>query len=99
ADAALAPVRAEHEMLDDQLAASLEQIGESFLTIRPVEDITLLDLDPGQCPPLGAQPVAQPGEFLFLAQKLGTRRQPLFLRYGRMLLHGFALLVGVSEPP
>src|SRR5216683_3871763 len=87
ADASLAPIRAEHEMLDDQLTASAEQIGEGFLPVGPVEDVSLLHLYPGQCAPLRAQPVAQAGELLFLAQEFGTGRQPLFLRDDRMLLH------------
>jgi hypothetical protein len=91
ADASLAPVRSEHEMLDDQLAASAEQIGEGFLPVRPIEDIGLLDLDPRQCPPLAAELVAQAGELLFLAQKLGTLCESLFLRYDRVLLHGVGL--------
>src|SRR6266536_560569 len=72
-DAALAPVRAEHEMLDDQLAAPAEQVGQRLRAARPVEGVILFDLYPGQCPPLGAEPIAQPGELLFLAQELGPR--------------------------
>ena len=53
-------------MIDDQLAASGEEVGERLLTVRPVEDIPFLHLDPGQFTPLGAQLIAQPGEFLFL---------------------------------
>src|SRR5271165_6971715 len=45
-NAALAPAGTEHEMLDDQLAASAEEVGEGLLPVRPVENIRLLDLDP-----------------------------------------------------
>src|SRR5713226_10266028 len=84
ADAAFLPVGPKHEMLDDQLAASGEQIGEGLLARRRVEDIVLFDLHPRQRATLGVQSVALPGELLFLAQEVGTRRQPLFLRYDRM---------------
>src|SRR5712692_3035727 len=87
ADATLAPVRTEHEMLDDQLVASAEQVGQRLLAAGPVEDVILFHLYPGQRPPLGAEPIAQAGELLFLAQEVGPRRQPLFLRYDRMLFH------------
>src|SRR5215831_16842566 len=48
ADATLLPARTEHEMLDDKLAAPVEQISERFLTLRAVEEIGLVDLDPGK---------------------------------------------------
>ena len=69
ADAAFRPVRAEHEVLDDELAAPVEQVGERLLAVRAVEHVVLLDLDPGQRATFGAQLVAQAGEFLFLAQE------------------------------
>ena len=76
ADAAFRPVGAEHEVLDDKLAASVEQVGEGDLAVRSVEHVVLLHLDPGQRATLGAQLVAQPGEFLFLAQQFLARGKP-----------------------
>src|SRR5260221_6999937 len=69
ADASVGPVRAEHEMLDDQLAAASKQIGKRLLADRCIENIGLADLDPGQRAPLGSQLIALPGEFLFLYQQ------------------------------
>ena len=40
-------IRAEHEMIDDQLAAPIEEVGERLLALRTVEPIGLFDLDPG----------------------------------------------------
>src|SRR5260370_36223796 len=76
ADASLAPIRAEHEMLDDQLTASAEQIGEGFLPVGPVEDVSLLHLYPGPCAPLRAQPVAQAVEIPFPSAEFLTRPPP-----------------------
>src|ERR1700720_4735682 len=77
ADAALLPPGTEHEMLDDQLAASVEEVSERLLALRAIENIGLFDLDPGQFAPLRAHLVAQSGEFLFLCQMRLARGQPL----------------------
>src|SRR6266446_4585828 len=50
-DAALPPPGAEHEMIDDQLAAPVEQIGEGFPAVERVEDIFLLHPDPRRSAP------------------------------------------------
>ena len=54
ADAAFVPARPEHEVLDDELAAAVEQIGQRLLALRRVEQIGLVDLDPGQFASFGA---------------------------------------------
>jgi hypothetical protein len=41
-------------VIDDQLAAAVEQIGERAFALRRVEDISLLDFDPRKRAPLGA---------------------------------------------
>ena len=53
-------------MINDQLSASVEQVGERFFAVWSVEHVVLLDLDPGQLATLGTQLIAQPGEFFFL---------------------------------
>src|SRR5438105_1719684 len=87
ADAALLPAGTEHEMLDDQLAAAVEQVGERLLALRTIEHIGLFDLDPWQVAPLRAQLVAQTGEFLFLGQMRLARGQPLLSRDNPMVHH------------
>src|SRR5262245_59557845 len=37
-----------HEMLDEQLTAPVEKMGERHFSRRPIEDVLLLDLNPGQ---------------------------------------------------
>jgi hypothetical protein len=44
--AALVPLRAKHEVIDDELASPVEEISESFLAARGIEDIILFDFDP-----------------------------------------------------
>src|SRR5262249_43799058 len=81
------PSRAEHEMIDDQLAASVEEVGERFLAVRPLEDVLLVDLDPGQFAPLGAHPVAHPGKLFLVGQVEFARLEPFFSRYDFVVLH------------
>jgi hypothetical protein len=44
--AAFFPLGAKHEVIDDVLASSVEEISESFLAARGIEDIILFDFDP-----------------------------------------------------
>ena len=57
-DAAFGPVGAEHEMLDDELAASIEQVGERHRAVGAVEYVVLFYLDPRERAAFGAQLVA-----------------------------------------
>jgi hypothetical protein len=54
ARAALLPPGAEHEVIDDQLAAAIEEVCQRHLAVRPVKYILLLDLLPGQLASLPA---------------------------------------------
>ena len=58
--ASCVPIRIEHEMVDDQLAAPVEQLRQSLLAAGSVENIILVDALPRQFPALLAQLVAQP---------------------------------------
>src|SRR5207245_4146423 len=84
-DTALGPARTEHEVLDDQLAASVEQIRERLLAVRSVEHVLLLDLDPREIATLAAQSVAKSSEFLFLGQQFLASGKPLVSRYDPVL--------------
>jgi hypothetical protein len=67
-------------MNDDQLAASVEKIGERFLALRSVEDIPLLHSDPRQRAALPAQFIPGPVNFLFLHQMRLAGDEPFFPR-------------------
>src|SRR5690349_7476092 len=84
ADAALLLSRRQHEMLDDQLAAAVEQIGQGRLSGRRVERVGLVDLDPRQRAPLGAQAVAQSRHLLFLGEERGAGLEPFVAGYDAM---------------
>src|SRR5579863_43398 len=75
------PGRIEHEMVDDELRFSREQVGQGLLAGGPVENVSLLHPLPGQIAPLGAQLIAQPRELLLLDQELFARFDPLRARY------------------
>jgi hypothetical protein len=62
--------RSHHEVLDEELAPAIEQLGERHLARGSVEDIGLLDLDPGECATLLRQPVAEPRQFLLFASSV-----------------------------
>jgi len=57
--AALNPVRTEHEVVDEQLAATGEEIGERFFAVRTVEYVFLLNFFPGKFAALFAEFVAE----------------------------------------
>jgi hypothetical protein len=55
---ALGPLRPEHEVVDEQLAAPLEQLGQRSGSVCGVEPVGLVDAHPGEGSPLAAQFVA-----------------------------------------
>src|SRR5580698_8330700 len=74
------PARPEHEVINDELAASVKEIAERFLPMTCVENVFLFDLDPRQFHALGPDRVALPGEFFFPGQQALTGGEPFFLR-------------------
>src|SRR5262245_44285349 len=66
ARASLLPCRIEHEVIDDELAAALEQWLETELAARAVEYIVFLDPHHRQATPLGVDAVVVLGELLLV---------------------------------
>src|SRR5439155_24093495 len=87
ARAPLLPPRAEHEVVYDQLAAAVEEVGQRRLALWPLERIGLVDLHPWHRAPLGAQLIAQPREFLFPCQMRLARLEPFVSRHDRVAWH------------
>ena len=54
AGAAFAPSGAEHEVVDNELAAIVEEVGECLLAARAFEDVRLFDALPGKFAALAA---------------------------------------------
>jgi hypothetical protein len=57
-------VRAEHEVIDEELRASSEEIGEGGRALVSLEAVLLVDLHPRQLLPLPGQLVAATGQLL-----------------------------------
>src|SRR5437879_10497248 len=91
ARAPLLPPRAEHEVVHDQLASAVEEVGERRRALRSLEDIALADLPPRERTPLGAQPIAQPREFLLPCQMRFARLEPFVSRHDRVAWHHSSL--------
>src|SRR5215469_12180009 len=61
-------------------ASALKQLSQGRLSTRPIKDIILLYLDPGQIPALPAQLIAETGKLFLLDQKLFSRLEPFVQR-------------------
>src|SRR2546422_2816357 len=81
------PPRAEHEVVHDQLAPAVEEVSQRRLARRALEHIGLVDPHPRQRAALGAQPIAQPRELLFLPQMRLARLPPFLSRYDHVAWH------------
>src|SRR5262249_32788637 len=79
------PFGTEHKVINDQLAPSVEKLGECRLPFRPVENVVLLDLDPGQLAPLPAEFIAPPRELFSFCQEGATRPDPFLPRYNLLV--------------
>src|SRR5256886_11282550 len=80
-------VRAEHEVVEEQLAAPFEEIEQRGLALRPGEAVLLLDLHPRQPPALGGERVPRAGGFLLLDEQCVPRRLPFLRRDDRWKVH------------
>ena len=85
-------VGVEHRVIDDQLAASLEEVAERLRPVLALEGVLLLDELPGQIAPLPAQLVAHPGELLLLRQVLLPCLEPLVVFHHLVGCHVILLL-------
>src|SRR5581483_8342620 len=74
---ALFPARIKHKMVDNQLAAPIEEVKQTRLAVRPLEEIQLVDLDHGQPATFGTEPVSRARGCLFLDEQGRSRGKPL----------------------
>src|SRR4029450_4547158 len=79
----------EHRVIDDQLAAPLEEIAEGLRPVLALEGVGLLDELPGQLAPLPAELGAHPGELLLLRQVLLPRLEPVVVLHHLVSWHGY----------
>ena len=80
----------EHEVIDEQLRASSEEIGEGRGALVGLEAVLLVDPDPGQLLPLPRQLVAAPRQLLLGLEQLQPGREPLFACSGLVIGHCFS---------
>src|SRR3974390_48381 len=73
---AFLPVRAEHEVINDELAFPAEQIGKLLFSGRSIKHVILVDLFPRQFAAQPAQLIAQPAKLLLLDQQLFASHRP-----------------------
>jgi hypothetical protein len=83
-DALCGRARSHHEVLDEELAAAVEQLGQRHFARGPVEDIGFFNLHPRQRSALFRQPVAKPRELLLLGKQSLPRRGPIRVGDDRM---------------
>src|SRR5829696_4967319 len=69
-------VRPEHQVVDEQLRASGEELAEAAGALGPLEDVLLLDRHPRQLLALARELVAAPSQLLLLIQQLPPGREP-----------------------
>jgi hypothetical protein len=73
----------------DQLAATLEEVEEGRFAFGPVEDVRLLDGQPGHAPALGGQRVTGAGVRLLFYEQVLACGLPLFARHDVVLHERF----------
>jgi hypothetical protein len=75
--ATLFPLGVEHEVVDDELTATVKEIREAHLAVCPLEDVILSDLLPRQLTACRTELVAQSGEFLLLLEERLASLEPV----------------------
>ena len=71
---------AEHEVVDQQLGAAVEQLGQGPGSVVGVEAVGVVDSDPGQLAALAGELVTHPGVGLLALQQLRAGGLPLLAR-------------------
>src|SRR5258708_4126245 len=77
----------EHEVIDEELGASTEEIGERCCALFCVESILLVDSHPGQLLASPRQFVAAPCQVFLGLEQLQPGREPLFTCSGLVIGH------------
>jgi hypothetical protein len=85
-----------HEVVDQQLRASVEQFPERFRAVVGLEGITPLDGHLRQFPALACQLVTAAGELFLAIEQLDAGGKPLLTRSDRMHRHRIISIVLVD---
>jgi hypothetical protein len=81
-------------VVDEQLGATLEELGERLLTVLGMEEVVLIDRNPGQLLTRARDLIACAKVPLLGFEQLSARRQPLLAGSGRVLHHRRSSLIG-----
>ncbi len=76
-----------HEVVDDQLRASVEELGQGPRAFVGLEAVLLLDRDPGQLLWLSSELVTAAGQLLLTLQQPLAGLRPLLAAANRMLTY------------
>src|SRR5258708_24723148 len=87
----------EHEVIDEELRASSEEIGEGRCALVGLEAVLLVDANPGQLLPPPRQFVATPRQRLLGLQQLQPGRKPLLPCSGLVIGHGFLSFLSLQK--
>src|SRR5919106_6620469 len=85
--------RAEHEVIDEELGATVEKLGQGTGAVVGVEAVLLVDRDPRKLAALSRELVAHSGVLLLPLQELVASRLPFLagadpvIRHWRLLVH------------
>jgi hypothetical protein len=89
-------VGTEHEVVDGELRAAVEQLRQRPRPLRGLERVPLLDRQPREPPASAGELVAHPRELLLVRQQLGAFGLPFLASCGSVLRHRWLLgFVGV----
>src|SRR5688572_14177682 len=83
-------VGAEHEVVNQELRVSSEEISEGCFSFVSVESILLGDSNPGQLLPPPRQIIARSRQFLLGLEQLESCCEPFFTGSSFMLGHSFS---------
>src|SRR3954463_4152144 len=88
--AACGVIRAEHEMVDEELRAPSEQLWQRRAALLGIEAVLFVDTDPRQLLSPARELIATPRQLLLGFQQLEPGGKPLFTRSGCMFRHRFS---------
>ena len=88
-------IRAEHEVVDHQLRAAVEQLRQRSSPVCGLEHVLLLDRHPGKVPTLPGKLIPESCELLLALEQLRARREPLLACADAMTRH---YAVSLSSP-
>src|SRR4051812_42032938 len=89
---------AEHEVVDEQLGAPVEELGQGLPPVVRLEDVLLLDRYPRQLLAAAGELVALPHVLLLGVEQLAPRRQPLLPGPCPLLSHPSSLSLVSFSP-